>query len=170
MRTAWGSIFTTVFLAILTAKTPEQIASHVPKAVIAAGLPESSLADLFAAVAAGTPAALAAVPGFNAEIGVALTDSLTSAYAAAYAYVYYAAVAVGGVGIIAACCMKDYDDMLTSHVSRQIYRKGEGMTGDFDEKTRDIESGSNISDSGRVDTTKTITEHQEDVVASNGRN
>ncbi|RFU28413.1 hypothetical protein B7463_g7912, partial [Scytalidium lignicola] len=121
MRTAWGSIFTTVFLAILTNKTPSEIANRVPDAAIAAGLPSSSLTSLFAAIKVGTPAALAAVPGINPTIQQAVASSLADAYAASYAYVYYAAVAVGGVGLIAAASMKDYDHMLTSHVSRRIY-------------------------------------------------
>lgn len=161
MRTAWGSIFTTVFLAILTAKIPIEIASHVPAAVTAVGLPASSLTGLFAAVANGTPAALEAVPGFNAEVGTALASSLSASYAAAYAYVYYAAVAVGCCGIIAACCMKDYDDLLTTHISRQIYHKGEGVTGPVDEKLGDLEQG---SDSGHnIESTKTDAEHRETV-------
>lgn len=120
MRTAWGSIFTAVFLAILSNKTPSEIATRVPDAAVAAGLPSSSLGSLFEAIAAGTPKALAAVPGINPDIQQAVANSLANAHAAAYAFVYYAAVAIGMVGVIAAVFMKDYDHMLTSHVSRRI--------------------------------------------------
>lgn len=100
---------TAIFLAILSSKVPKEIAKHVPSAALKAGLPESSLLDLFAAIAKGTPAALAAVPGINLKIEEAVGASLSNAYASAYAYVYYAALAVGGVGVIACFCIKDYD-------------------------------------------------------------
>lgn len=120
-RTAVGSIFTAVFVAILTNKVPEKLATIVPPAVINAGLPASSIPDLFAAITVGTPAALAAVPGINPQIEAVLGAALSNAYAAAYKYVYYAAVAVGLVGLIACFCIRDYDQYFNSHVPRQIY-------------------------------------------------
>lgn len=109
-----------VFVAILNNKVPSEIASQVPAAAIAAGLPSSSLEDLFAAITAGTADSLAAVPGITTSIAAAVSQSLSNSYASAYAYVYYAAVAFGLCGLIAALCMKDYDNLLTSHVSRTI--------------------------------------------------
>lgn len=50
--------------------------------------------------------------------------AIANGYAAAYAYVYYAAIAVGLVGLIACCCIKNYDPYFTNHVARQIYRLG----------------------------------------------
>jgi Fungal trichothecene efflux pump (TRI12) len=125
-RTAVGSIFTAVFVAILTNKVPEKLAAIVPPAVIKAGLPASSIPDLFAAITLGTPAALAAVPGINPQIEVVLGAALSNAYAAAYKYVYYAAVAVGLVGLIACFCVRDYDQYFNNHVPRQIYRAKDG--------------------------------------------
>lgn len=131
MRTAAGSIFTAIFVAILSNKAPAKIASIVPPRALAAGLPESSLPDLFKAISAGTPAAYTKVPGLTvaiqSEIGLALSD----AYAAAYAYVYWAAVAVGLFGLIACFCMKDYDHLINNHVARQIGSVNDKV---FDEK------------------------------------
>jgi hypothetical protein len=72
----------------------------VPPAAENAGLPASSIPDLFAAITAGTADALAAVPGMTPKIEAAVAAGLANAYASAYAYVYYAAVAVGLVGVI----------------------------------------------------------------------
>jgi hypothetical protein len=99
-RTAVGAIFTAVFVAILTNKVPTELAKYVPAAAEQAGLPASSITQLFTAITAGTPDALAAVPGITPEIQVAVGGALAQAYAAAYAYVYYAAIAVGLVGVI----------------------------------------------------------------------
>ena len=59
----------------------------------------------------------------TAGIEVAVSNALSDGYAAAYAYVYYAAVAVGIVGLIACMSLKNYDNLFTDHVSRQIYNK-----------------------------------------------
>ena len=81
-------------------KIPTELQSHVIPAALTAGLPKSSIKDLFSALALGTPAALAKVPGINPSIEAAVGAAVSNAYAAAYAYVYYAAVAVGLVGFI----------------------------------------------------------------------
>ncbi|KAK5019943.1 trichothecene efflux pump [Cryomyces antarcticus] len=125
MRTAVGSIFVTIFVAILEAKIPLEIANKVPAAALAAGLPTSSLTALGGALSNGTAAAYAAIPGITPSIQLAISNSLSDSYAAAYAYVYYAAVAVGVVGLVAAASLKNYDHMLTSHVSRRITYSGD---------------------------------------------
>ena len=99
-RTAVGSIFTAVFVAILTNKVPGELAKYVPSAAEQAGLPASSIKPLFTAIAAGTSDALLAVPGMTPEIAAAVGAALANAYAATYAYVYYAAIAIGIVGLI----------------------------------------------------------------------
>lgn len=121
---------TTVFVAILSNKTPETISSIIPPRVLDAGLPSSSLTSLMAAIALDSPAAIAAVPGMTPAIELVLSNALSDAYAAAYAFVYYAAVAVGGVGLIAVLCMRDYDHELTTHVPRKIYAGGNESTKD----------------------------------------
>lgn len=125
MRSAVGAIMAAVFIAILTNTAPAKIAEFVPAAAVNSGLPESSLPELFAALNAGTATALAQVPGITPEIEAAVASSMSNAFAAAYAYVYYAAVAVGAVGLIACVCVRDYDALFNSHVPRKIYTAAE---------------------------------------------
>lgn len=134
MRSAIGAIGAAVFVAILSNKAPAKIAEMVPPAAINAGLPEASLTDLFTAIGIGSSAALAGVPGMTPEIETAVVSSLSNAYAAAYAYVYYAAVAFGGVGLIACICIRDFDKHFTGHVPRKIYKAGEKDGGDLSDK------------------------------------
>jgi len=96
--------------AVFIAKVPKMIASHVPSAAIQAGLPESPVTALHAAIGQGA-SAMEAVPGISTSIQLAVSQALPDAYAA---------VAVGGVGLIAAICMRDHDKLLTSHVPRTI--------------------------------------------------
>jgi len=124
-RTILGSIFTAVFIAILTNKLPGQLQKHLIPEALAAGLPESSLPQLLTAVTGGSQAALTAVPGMNSTILAVVNDGAADSYAGAYAYVYYAALALGLVCFIAAACLRDFDQYLTNHVSRQVYHKKE---------------------------------------------
>ena len=128
-RTAVGAIFTAIFVAILSNTAPTELAKTVPPAAEAAGLPASSIPALFQALTAGTSEALMAVPGMTAEIAGAVAAATADGYAKAYSYVYYAAIAVGIVGLIACCCIKDYDPYFNNHVSRQIYKGGKENAG-----------------------------------------
>lgn len=65
------------------------------------------------------------VPSINPEIQLVLANSLADAYAAAFAYVYYAALVVGGAALVAALFLKHYDEYFTGHVPRQAYKPGE---------------------------------------------
>lgn len=129
---------TAVFLAILDNKLPGKLAEIVPPAAVAAGLSESSLPALSEAVHNGTASALASVPGMTDIISAAVTRAIVDANVASYAYVYYSVLAIGGVAIIAACSMRDYDDRLSNHVSKQIYHGGRDVpeihSKNYDEK------------------------------------
>ncbi|KIW77805.1 hypothetical protein Z517_07638 [Fonsecaea pedrosoi CBS 271.37] len=142
MRPIAGAIMSVVYLAILSSKTTSKLTAHIPPVATQAGLPETSVSSLLAAIAAGTPDAMDAVPGITATIREAVAAELPWAYAAAYAYVYYSAIAVAGVGLIACFCVKDYDKYLTNHVSRQIYKPGgdaKGSSSGDSEKNQDLE-------------------------------
>ncbi|KAK4947679.1 hypothetical protein LTR10_013625 [Elasticomyces elasticus] len=125
-RTTLGSIFATIYIAILDNKLPAEILAKVPAAALAAGLPKSSLTALLTATVTGTAAALKAVPGMTTEIQAVVTNALLDAHASAYSYIYYASIPVNLCGVIAALCLRGYDHLLTSHVPRQIYNKGKG--------------------------------------------
>ncbi|KIX97078.1 uncharacterized protein Z520_07192 [Fonsecaea multimorphosa CBS 102226] len=145
-RAIVGSIMTAVYLAILSSKITSEILKYVPDAAVKAGLPDSSVAQLLVAIAAGgTPDTLSKVPGVTASVNEAVGAALVVAYTAAYSYVYYAAIAFGGVGLIACFCMRDYDQYLTNHVPRQIYRiKDRQENIHPKEVEQDPEVGSNI--------------------------
>jgi len=102
---------------------PGKLQSILIPAVEAAGLSASSIPDLLKAVATGGEDALKTVPGMTPEILDVTVKSVANAYGQSYAYVYYTAVALGGVCIIAAASLRDFDHYLTNHVSRQVYHK-----------------------------------------------
>lgn len=127
---------TAVFLAILDNKLPGKLASIVPPAAVAAGLPESSLEALSNAVGNGTQIALEGVPGMTASILKTVNKAVVDANVASYKYIYFSVLAIGGVAIIAACSMRDYDDRLSNHVPKQIYHGDRDVPSKYtDEKT-----------------------------------
>jgi hypothetical protein len=146
---------TAVYLAILSSKTTQKLSTHISPVAIDAGLPRASVPQLLQAIAIGTPAAMEKVPGINSGIEAAVGAELPYAYAAAYAYVYYAAMAVASVGLIACLFVKDYDPFLTNHVPRQIYKLNQVKSGNSDsdeqppevwpEEDREKETGEHIA-------------------------
>ncbi|KIW30533.1 uncharacterized protein PV07_06272 [Cladophialophora immunda] len=115
IKSASGSIFTSVFIAILNNKLPAELKKYVIPAALQAGLPQSSLTALAGAVTSGNSTLLTHVPGMDTAIEAAVGSGLATAYAAAYAYVYYAAVALP----------KNYDPLFNDHISRKIYKSGQ---------------------------------------------
>lgn len=94
-------------------------------AITSAGLPESSIPELLAAITAGTEAALRAVPGMNDNLLAITSGKISEAYAATYTYPYYTAMGLSIISILAAIALRDFDVYLTDHVSRQLYHKSD---------------------------------------------
>ncbi|POR38188.1 Uncharacterized protein TPAR_01617 [Tolypocladium paradoxum] len=123
MRTILGSMFSSIFVAIYTNKLPIKFAEIVVPAVTKAGLAESEVPALLKAVSTASQATIKAIPGMTDELLRITNISVAEAYGQSYAYVYYTAVALGGICIIAAASLRDFDHYLTDHVSRQVYKK-----------------------------------------------
>jgi hypothetical protein len=79
-------------------------------------------------VASVNQTALLEIGGMTPEILLITNIAVSDAYSKSYAYVYYFAVAIGGLAIIASLCMRDFDKYLNTHVSRQLYHKKSAHT------------------------------------------
>ncbi|KFZ14140.1 hypothetical protein V501_03398 [Pseudogymnoascus sp. VKM F-4519 (FW-2642)] len=137
VRVGTGAIGTGIVLAILTgehfkyiyerpetdifkAKIPVELEAHIVPAALNAGLPASSIADLFAAIFASSETAMAAVPGINAEIIKAVDRAQLDGYAAAYRYIYYATIPFGVLATASAIALRPVAHLLTSHVPKMV--------------------------------------------------
>lgn len=116
------SIYIAIYGNRLTAYLPQEI---IP-AVENAGLPESSVPDLLAAMANGTAAALDAVSGMNDEILAAMALATQHAYAHAFQIVYLATLAFTGIGLIASFFITDVKEFLTDYVNKTIHKPNIG--------------------------------------------
>ncbi|RYN41330.1 hypothetical protein AA0113_g6764 [Alternaria arborescens] len=138
-RTIFGSIFTAAFIAVYTNKVPGYLASIVPQRVLADGLPASSLSALVTAAATANQTALLEIDGMTPELLHTTNIAVSDAYSKSYAFVYYFAVAIGVLAIIASLCMRDFDEYLTGHVSRQLYHKRDTSTDPLEVTTREVD-------------------------------
>ena len=85
-----------------------------------AGLPQTSLPDLFTALTAGN---LTTVPGITPSIELAVGAATATAAADAFQYVWYAVVAFAAVAVVAACLTVNYGEYLTDTVERKLHGK-----------------------------------------------
>jgi MFS family permease len=119
-RQASGSIAASIYVSILTNRLTTTLPANVAPAALKAGLPSADLPALFAAIGAGTPAALEAVPDISPAIMVAVGDAVKVAYSQAFQTVYLTSIAFGGLAIIAALFITSIDDLMTDFVARKI--------------------------------------------------
>ncbi|KAK0854847.1 hypothetical protein LTR91_017753 [Friedmanniomyces endolithicus] len=128
IRSGGASVATAIYVAILTNKLTKYVPEYVTPAALGAGLPETSLKQLFAALSTG---AFAKVPGITPEISAAVGAANASAGAKSFQHVWYAVVAFCCVAVVAACLTVNYGEYLTDTVERKLQIGG---TGHDDEK------------------------------------
>jgi hypothetical protein len=98
IRGSAGAIATAICLSILNNKDTTLSVEKIPVAVLDAGLPQSSLQALFAAIASGKTDAFSDVPGITPKILAALGIAEQGAFAGAMKMVFLATIAFGICG------------------------------------------------------------------------
>lgn len=109
-----------IYVSILQNRIAVNLPKDVTSAAVNAGLPLDSVAAAIEAASNGTAAAMAAVPGMNGAIGLAIADGVKTAWASSFATVYYSSLAFAGIAVIAAFFSVDIDKYMTNYVSRRI--------------------------------------------------
>lgn len=99
-RTAVAAICQAVYGVVLSNQKLQQVPAHVVPSVLKAGLPESSIKSLLAALSVGTSAALAAVPGITPEIQAVAVRANLDALGQSYKVVWLVSLAFTGIGVI----------------------------------------------------------------------
>ncbi|KIX05619.1 uncharacterized protein Z518_03591 [Rhinocladiella mackenziei CBS 650.93] len=123
-RSLAGALAQAIYVTVLNNKSTVLIPQYVTAAALKAGLPESSLGALFAAISAGTAEAFANVPGITPAIQLDVINALKDAYQKSGSYVYIVATAFAGLGLILCFCMaKDLSEDLTSHIGKSLDNK-----------------------------------------------
>nr|BAA76934.2 trichothecene efflux pump [Fusarium graminearum]BAC22121.1 trichothecene efflux pump [Fusarium graminearum] len=120
-RPFFGSIFTAVFISLYSNQYPKEIGSHLTSAMRGTDIPQASFPSLLEAAKTGRIDAIKALPGMTNSTATVVSQAMADSYTASYANVYYFAMALGVIPIIASLCMRDFDRYLTDHVPHQIY-------------------------------------------------
>jgi hypothetical protein len=95
----------------------------VTAAVVAAGLPETSVPQMLRAVTNGTTAAISAVPDANTTIVAAARAGQKSAWAASFSTVYLSTIAFGATALIISWFATDISEYMTSFVNKTIQQE-----------------------------------------------
>jgi MFS family permease len=115
-----SSIAATVYSVVLSNRLATTIAQQVPSAVIAAGLPASSVAGFIAAL--GGSNSMQNVPGVTPKIIAAGTAAYKEANVMAYRTVFLTSIAFSAVALIASLLLPNLDYLLTNKVATTLHK------------------------------------------------
>lgn len=116
-----SSIASTVYSVILSNRLATTISTTVPPALLAAGLPVSSVSEFISAFTLGT-SAFEGISGVTPEILAVGTNAYQRANADAYRTVFYSNIAFSGVAIICSLLLPNVDHLLTSQVATTLHK------------------------------------------------
>ncbi|CAI7580078.1 unnamed protein product [Penicillium manginii] len=117
IRSGGASVATAIYVTILNNKLATLLSPAMVKAAESAGLPESSVSALEAAISSGD---YSNVPGINSKISTAINTAKAAAAANAFKFVWYAVIAFASVALLASYTTIDYGEYLNNDVARKI--------------------------------------------------
>jgi hypothetical protein len=129
IRTASASIATSLYLSILSNQLMKYLPRYVVPAATEAGLPATSLKDLFAVITAGS---FAKVPGITPEIEEVVSHAVKHAYSMSFRTVFLCTLPFGAIILVAAMISPNMEDYLTDDVARKL--QGKSVAGGSDSK------------------------------------
>lgn len=121
-RAVTGTIAISIYVCIYSNKLTAYLPAEITPAVEAAGLPESSVPALFAAMTNGTAAAFETVPGITPTIMAAFAEATKAAFTHAFKVVYLSSLAFAGIAIVASLFVTDVDKYMTDYVNKVIHK------------------------------------------------
>ncbi|KAI1843562.1 hypothetical protein JX265_007346 [Neoarthrinium moseri] len=118
IRSAGGSIAVAVYSTILSNRLASTVPSNIGPVAVAAGLPQSQVTALAAAIVGGK---LPSFPGLTPSIKSAVVAVLPTAYSQAFQTVYLASLGFGGIAIVGCLFSKNAQELLTDRVERRMH-------------------------------------------------
>lgn len=120
MRSGISAIGTVVYVSVLTGRLKSNVAAQVPPALIAAGLPKTSIEAFITAIYEGTAGAFTSVPGVSSAAINAGLAAYRQANADAYRMVWFSTIAFSGLAFVLAIFTKGTDDYQTGQVATTL--------------------------------------------------
>ncbi|KAF2429035.1 MFS general substrate transporter [Tothia fuscella] len=115
-----SAILQAVYTTILSNRLPVTIAAQVPSALVAVGLPASSIPQFLAALSAGTTTVTNSVPGITEAISTVGVRAYKMTNAEAYKTVYLSTIAFTVVGLVCAFFTTDMDEFMSDKVAATL--------------------------------------------------
>jgi hypothetical protein len=122
LRSVISAVLTAIYVSVFTNRITETISTEVPAALVAAGLPKSSIPGFLAAFTSGTAETLGAVPGINGSIITAGTRAYKVASADAYRTVYLVTIAFSGLGVLLTWFAPNTEKYMTSNIAATLHQ------------------------------------------------
>jgi hypothetical protein len=114
VRSAISSVASAVYLTVLSNRLTQTIPTVVPPAVIAAGLPSSSVPTFLQGFTTGS---FSGVEGLTDAILAVGTQAYKTASAQAYSTVFYTTIAFTGIAVVISFFSPNVDDKMTGEVA-----------------------------------------------------
>lgn len=134
IRAIGGAVAQTVYVSILQNKLTFNLPALVTPAALNAGLPKSSLPQLFAGITAGN---FTSVPGITPEIIAAASAATQKAYIESFRIVFYATIPFGVLLIIFSALSPNFEKYLSLNVAKRLQNLKEEMRGEGRERQGD---------------------------------
>ncbi|KIW78953.1 hypothetical protein Z517_08793 [Fonsecaea pedrosoi CBS 271.37] len=122
-RFGGGAVGTAVYSSIFSSRSADKVPAYVAAAALRNGLPSSSVDQLLGAMLTATGGPVTDVPGYTAEIGVAVSHAVKSAYVASFRYVWLSSIAFGAVSLICTIFVKDLSHQLNDTVAIRLQKE-----------------------------------------------
>ncbi|KAI0154272.1 trichothecene efflux pump [Xylariaceae sp. FL1272] len=132
IRAIGGVVAQSLYVSVLGNKLTELQPKYVTDAALNAGLPESSLQQLFSALTSGD---FSSVPGIDSDIIASVTTAVKWAYADSFKLVFLVTIPFSIILIIASCFIPDLEKMLGDNVAKKLQRRTKNPNTNLGEKS-----------------------------------
>ncbi|KAL3477273.1 fungal trichothecene efflux pump [Aspergillus californicus] len=144
LRALGGAIAQAVYTSVLDNKLKTNIPQYVTPAAISAGLPESSLSALLAALSGGT--STAEIPGATEGVIAAATAALKLAYSASFKIVFYCTIPFSVILIVSSCFVPNMEEFVHYDVARRLQGRGSDEEGGREDGSKsEVEMVENVN-------------------------
>ncbi|KAF4435630.1 MFS general substrate transporter, partial [Fusarium albosuccineum] len=122
VRGLGGAVGVVIFTQIFSSKLAEILPETVAAAVVAAGLPSSSVPDLIKASAAHDEELLRQIPDVTREVIMALEHATADSYARSFRFIWYSLIPFAFVTLIMSSMLKTTRDQMSLQVASRVKR------------------------------------------------
>jgi len=127
-RAIGGAFGSAVLTAIIEGKLKSSYAVEVEAAAVSAGLPQSSVSDLLAALQKGSSEALGDVPGGDEDIIASAVNASQWVYARAYRLAWSSIIPFVVVAIVCVAFLRGVKELMTENVEASVEPEAKVVT------------------------------------------